>query len=173
MEGDDAGPSPASLHISVARWTHYTSVRTHKNQSFSSHRPSNGKKNMFFAISEMPSKTFVMVLKKTSWSIPILGSQSSDTINFVTYSLFPSKGEFHVINDFVKRFSDIKRLISNMRELNSGALFFLRDLHPCCSLKQPYFVNFANDWMTKTGGFSYYYFADFRVKKSLYALALQ
>ena len=113
----------------------------------------------------MSSKTFVMVLKKTSWSIPILGSQSSDTINFVTYSLFPSKGEFHVINDFVKRFSDIKRLISNMRELNSGALFFLRDLHPCCSLKQPYFVNFANDWMTKTGGFSYYYFADFRVKK--------
>ena len=152
--------------------THYTSVRTHKNQSFSSHRPSNGKKYVF-VIPEMSSKTFVMVLKKTSWSIPILGSQSSDTINFVTYSLFPSKGEFHVINDFVKRFSDIKRLISNMRELNSGALFFLRDLHPCCSLKQPYFVNFANDWMTKTGGFSYYYFADFRVKKSLYALALQ
>ena len=41
---------------------HYTSVRTHKNQSFSSHRPSNGKK--IFVIPEMPSKTFVMVLKK-------------------------------------------------------------------------------------------------------------
>ena len=39
-------------------------VRTHKNQSFSSHRPSNGKKSMFFVIPEMPSKTFVMFLKK-------------------------------------------------------------------------------------------------------------
>ena len=123
-----------------------------------------------------PFKLFVAdapIEKILNLDLSPLRTLCSDTINFVTYSLFPSKGEFHVINDFVKRFSDIKRLISNMRELNSGALFFLRDLHPCCSLKQPYFVNFANDWMTKTGGFSYYYFADFRVKKSLYALALQ
>ena len=40
------------------------SGRRHKNQSFSSHRPSNGKKVMFFVIPEMPSKTFVMVEKK-------------------------------------------------------------------------------------------------------------
>ena len=37
-----------------------------KNQSFFSHRPSNEKKNMFFVIPEMPSKTFGMVLKKLS-----------------------------------------------------------------------------------------------------------
>ena len=30
-----------------ARRTYFTSVRTHKNQSFSSHRPSNGKKYVF------------------------------------------------------------------------------------------------------------------------------
>ena len=40
-----------------------TTVRTHKNQSLSSHRPSFGKK-MFFVIPKMPSKPFVMVQKK-------------------------------------------------------------------------------------------------------------
>ena len=50
--------------VSSVKQLHYTSVRTQKNQSFSSHRPSNGKKMMFFVIPEMPSKTFVMVLKK-------------------------------------------------------------------------------------------------------------
>ena len=42
----------------------YSPVKTHKNQSFSSHKPSNGKTIMFFVIPEMPSKTFVMGLKK-------------------------------------------------------------------------------------------------------------
>ena len=50
----------ADCYIAVKQ-LNYTSVRTHKNQSFSSHRPSNGKKIMFFVIPEMPSKTFVMV----------------------------------------------------------------------------------------------------------------
>ena len=36
---------------------------THKNQSVSSHKPSNGK-IMFFVIPEMPSKTFVKLYKK-------------------------------------------------------------------------------------------------------------
>ena len=38
-----------------------STVKTHKNQSFSSHTPSNG---MFFVIPEMPSKTFCYGLKK-------------------------------------------------------------------------------------------------------------
>ena len=38
---------PFSLYKPVFNKTHYTSVRTHKNQSFSSHRPSNGKKLCF------------------------------------------------------------------------------------------------------------------------------
>ena len=38
---------PFSLYKPVFNKTHYTSVRTHKNQSFSSHRPSNGKKLSF------------------------------------------------------------------------------------------------------------------------------
>ena len=44
-----------------ARRAEYPPVKTNKNQSFSSHKPSNGKKNMFFVIPEMPYKTFVMV----------------------------------------------------------------------------------------------------------------
>ena len=40
------------------------SGRSGANQSFSSHKPSNEKKNMFFVIPEMPSKTFVMLKKK-------------------------------------------------------------------------------------------------------------
>ena len=39
-----------------------STVKTHKNQSFSSHRPSNGKKKYVFRnLPEMPSKTFVML----------------------------------------------------------------------------------------------------------------
>ena len=39
---------PCQLTHQAVRRTHYTSVRTHKNQSFSSHRPSNGEKKYVF-----------------------------------------------------------------------------------------------------------------------------
>ena len=38
---------PCQPRHRAARRTHYTSVRTQKNQSFSSHTPSNGKKHVF------------------------------------------------------------------------------------------------------------------------------
>ena len=70
------------------KWTeqlHYTSVRTHKNQSFSSHRPSNEKKNMFFIIPEMPSKTFVMVKKKLPDYFKTCFSMFDDTIKMLIH----------------------------------------------------------------------------------------
>ena len=49
-----------ALHI---RRTHYTSVKTHKNQISPLTDPQT-EKIMFFVIPEMPSKTFVMLYKK-------------------------------------------------------------------------------------------------------------
>ena len=71
---------------------HYTSVRAHKNQSFSSHRPSNGKKIMFFVIPEMPSKTFVMVLKNLPYPFNSINLASPLWAQFSTPYIRPLYG---------------------------------------------------------------------------------
>ena len=64
MEGDDAGPSAASLRIGPGPTRPPVTLDIRKNTQKSKFLLSQAlkwKKNMFFVIPEMPSKTFFMV----------------------------------------------------------------------------------------------------------------